>query len=83
MSTAHSSEVPNDWGKTGEVALEEQAAWYEAMFKACSKRSWVSGFAMWDWPWKQYDLKEAAKDKGYALYGKPAEQVIKKYYSRQ
>ncbi len=82
MSTAHSSEVPNDWGKTGEVALEEQAAWYEAMFKACSKRSWVSGFAMWDWPWKQYDLIEAAKDKGYALYGKPAEQVIKKYYSR-
>lgn len=80
MSTKGSSNRPNDWTIEGEIALDEQADWYEAMFKACLKRDWVLGFAMWDWRWKQYSLSSAKHDKGYEVYGKPAEKVIKKYY---
>ena len=80
MSTKGSSEVPNDWNLDGKVDLNEQADWYEAMFESSLKREWVSGFAMWDWASNQYSLSRAEKNKGYEVYGKPAEIVIKKYY---
>jgi hypothetical protein len=80
MSTEASSTVPNDWGFEGNVALQEQADWYEAMFEAALKRKWLSGFAMWDWASNQYSLNRAESNKGYEVYGKPAEKVIKKYY---
>lgn len=80
MSTKGSSAVPNDWGLDGEVDLKEQAEWYKAMFAASLKRKWVSGFVMWDWAWNQYSLSKAKDHKGYEVYGKPAEKVIKKYY---
>jgi len=80
MSTKGSSKVPNDWTVDGSVDLKEQADWYEAMFEASLKREWVSGFAMWDWAWNQYSLNRVENNKGYEVYGKPAEKVIKKYY---
>lgn len=80
MSTKGSSAVPNDWNLDGKVDLNEQADWYEAMFGSSLKREWVSGFAMWDWASNQYLLSRADKNKGYEVYGKPAEKVIKKFY---
>lgn len=80
MSTTGSSAVPNDWSMKGSLNLQEQADWYEAMFQAALKREWVSGFAMWDWAWKQPCLKSAEENSGYEIYGKPAEAVIKKHY---
>ena len=80
MSTKGSSAVPNDWNLDGKVDLNEQADWYKAMFESSLKREWVSGFAMWDWASNQYSLSRAEKNKGYEVYGKPAEIVIKKYY---
>jgi hypothetical protein len=50
------------------------------MFESSIKREWVSGFAMWDWAGSQYLLSRAKNDKGYDVYGKPAEKIIKKYY---
>lgn len=80
MSTKGSSSVPNDWRVEGKVDLEEQADWFKAMFEYSLKREWISGFAIWDWAWNQYSLNRAEKNKGYEVYGKPAEKVIKKYY---
>lgn len=80
MSTKGSSAVPNDWSIEGSVDLNEQAEWYKAMFEASLKREWVSGFAMWDWAWNQYSLNKAENHKGYDVYGKPAEKIIRKYY---
>lgn len=80
MSTEGSSKVPNDWTIRGEVNLEEQASWYTAMFEACRKRSWVEGFCLWDWAWKQYPASRAETHGGYDIYEKPAQSVVKKYY---
>lgn len=80
MSTQGSSKAPNDWRVHGDVDLKEQADWYTAMFEACKKRSWVGGFCLWDWAWKQYPAAKAASNGGYDIYEKPAQAVVKKYY---
>lgn len=80
MSTEGASRVPNDWRVKGSVNLQEQADWYTAMFEACRKRSWVKGFCLWDWAWKQYSSNSALTNRGYDIYGKPAQDVVKKYY---
>lgn len=83
MSTKGSSAVPNNWGLEGELALEEQANWYRALFSAIEKRDWVGGTCLWDWSCKQYALNAALSDKRYELYGKPAETVVKEAYLRR
>ncbi len=80
MSVEGASKVPNDWRVRGEVSLKEQADWYTAMFEACKKRSWVKGFCLWDWAFKQYPICKASSHCGYDIYGKPAQKVVKKYY---
>lgn len=81
MSTEKSSLTPNNWNVKGPVALEEQREWYQAMFTAGDKRDWLYGFAVWDWASKQYPLEDVANQTGYDIYGKPAERVVKDYYS--
>lgn len=80
MSTHGAGKVPNDWTVRGEIDLQEQADWYQTMFEACRKRSFVQGFCLWDWAWKQYPLCKADANWGYDIYGKPAQQIVKKYY---
>lgn len=80
MSTAGAGAAPNDWSVQGDVSLGEQADWYAAMFRAASARDWVKGFALWDWRANLYPLERAAYDRGYDIYGKPAEQVVAAYY---
>lgn len=82
MSTQHSKNRPNDWTIRGEVDLEGQAEWYRKVFGACNTRSWVNGFAIWDWSCKPYILTRAENDPGYNIYGKPAEKVVAAYYSQ-
>ena len=79
-STAGSSLIPNDWTLQGDEAPDEQAAWYSEMFKETSKCGFVQGFFLWDWSAKLYNLKESCKDKGYGIYGKPAEEVVRTFY---
>lgn len=80
MSTEGSKLVPNDWTIKGAVDLQGQADWYRAMFRAASKRSWVNGFALWDWSGNQYPENEAQTNGGYDIYGKPAQQIVSEFY---
>lgn len=80
MSTEGSKFVPNDWSMEGGLDLQGQADWYQAMFEVAAKRSWMEGFAIWDWAGIQYSLEEAQENKVYNIYGKPAEAVVAKYY---
>lgn len=82
MSVAGSPAVPNNWCIKGEADPDGQAEWYEEMFSSCGRREWVKGFCLWDWAWKQYPLKSALRQGGYDLYGKPAEKVVQKNYSK-
>ena len=83
MSVKGSVLVPNDWSVRGDPDPEGQADWFKAMFSACVKRDWVGGFAVWDWRDKLYPLSAADTDMGYGIYGKPAEEVVKEFYSRR
>lgn len=79
-SRTGSSQIPNAWTLEGEVNLEEQKRFYEDMFEQTSKRDWIKGFGLWDWKAILYPEKEAHLDKDYAVFGKPAEQVIRQFY---
>lgn len=81
MSVEGSNLVPNDWSVKGPADPQGQADWYAGMFRACEKRDWVGGFGLWAWNGRQYPLESAASQGGYDIYGKPAEQVVAKYYS--
>lgn len=80
MSTEGSAKVPNDWRIEGAINLQQQADWYSTTFETAGKRDFVQGFCFWSWAWKQYSLKAALKDGGYDIYGKPAEEVVRKFY---
>ncbi|UOQ85041.1 glycoside hydrolase family 113 [Gracilibacillus salinarum] len=79
-SRTGSANVPNDWSMDGEINFEEQRAFYQDMFAKTAKRDWVLGFGLWDWKALLYPESEADKDGDYAVYGKPAENVIKNFY---
>ena len=82
MSAMGSSKIPNDWSCVGDVNLEEQAAWYQVMFAATSGHEWMQGYGLWDWSWQQYDIEDVDKNRGYDIYGKPAETVVKNYFRK-
>lgn len=83
MSVAGSKYVPNDWTVQGVCDLEGQADWYRSMFRACAKRSWVRGFALWSWADTLYDESSAVEQKNYELFAKPAEKVVQAFYGSQ
>lgn len=83
MSTRSSNLVPNDWAVKGEYDGEGQADWYRTMFSACANREWVNGFALWDWGGRLYPASDVQNDKGYAIYAKPAESVVREFYERE
>jgi len=73
--------LPNDWSLQGAPSEAVQKRYYEAMFAACGKRSWVRGFMLWDWPSLLYTEEEAADNGDYCMFGKQAEETVKSYYS--
>lgn len=82
MSVTGSGSIPNNWSVTGDAAPEEQAEWYREMFSAVSRRPWLKGVCLWDWASRLYPLSEAGQRKDYNIYGKPAEAVVKEYFSK-
>lgn len=82
MSTKGSSYIPNNWELQGEKDLEEQKDWYETMFLTTGKRKWISGYALWSWDSKLYSETAAKNHRFYEFYKKPAEEVIRKWYSK-
>ena len=83
MSTFGSNLVPNNWAVRGEYDGSGQADWYRTLFSACEKRDWVNGFAIWDWRDRLYPETHAEDDKGYAIYAKPAEKIVREFYERE
>ena len=81
MSVTGSKHVPNDWTVRGAADLAGQAKWYQEMFRACSQREWVRGFALWSWTDRLYDAQDAAKQCDYELYAKPAEKIVQENYA--
>lgn len=83
MSRKGSGRVPNNWELQGELYLEEQCEWYQAMFETCKNRSWLRGFALWEWAPKLPSESEAWKDNSYEICNKPVQEVIKRFYENE
>ncbi len=79
MSVKGSEQKPNDWSVRGPLDLGIQADWYETMFSAIRRRPWVSGTALWSWTARLDESVPQSLD--YEIYGKPAEQIVAKYYA--
>lgn len=81
-SRSGSQYLPNDWTKEGASDPTAQADWFQAMFEATDKRSWVQGFGLWDWKTVLYPIVSANENDDYAVYGKKAETIIQAYYAK-
>ncbi|MBI4188769.1 MAG: hypothetical protein HY529_06150 [Chloroflexi bacterium] len=62
----------------GPVDLQEQADCYQVAFEYLWGRPWLKGI-FW-YQWFAFTSAPRSHDGGIAPYGKPAEEVIKKYY---
>lgn len=80
MSVKGSSARPNDWTVRGELALQEQADWYETMFSAVARHPWISGTTLWSWGPDLRRISPQGLD--YEIYQKPAERIVADHYSR-
>lgn len=71
-----SEHIPNDWTHGGALDIDVQTRWYKAFTDEVLRRDWVDGVGWWDWSARLYPIEKAMENDGYALYGKPAEQVL-------
>lgn len=61
---------------------QEQANYYQAMFDVFWNEPWFAGFCWWDWPARLYDKKDAAANRSFCIYGKEAEEIVRKWYAK-
>lgn len=80
MSVEGASKVPNDWSIKARIHPQEQAFWYENMFRAVQKRDWVQGTVIWSWSDRLYPKERALSMGGYDIFGKPAADLVERVY---
>ncbi|MCL6632879.1 MAG: 1,4-beta-xylanase [Alicyclobacillus herbarius] len=80
-SRSGSAQVPYDWTHPGAINVTEQDEFYRVMFAALEDEPWFYGYMLWDWPARLYPLTQAANDRGYCVYGKPAARRIFEHYA--
>lgn len=62
---------------------DEQAAFYESCLSVFGQEEWFAGIFWWDWATFIYDSpEEAAKENGFDIHLKKAEQVLREWYGR-
>jgi hypothetical protein len=61
---------------------QEQANYYQAMFEVFYKEPWFKGYAWWDWPARLYPKDHAPHHRGFCVYGKQAERVVREWYAK-
>lgn len=64
------------------VDQEEQRNYYEAMLEVFWNEPWFVGFTWWDWPARLYVESKAADDRGFCIYGKQAEKLLRDWYAK-
>lgn len=62
---------------------DEQANFYSSVMKVFWDEPWFSGFFWWDWSTRLYDIKDAKANKGFDIYGKKAEDILRKWYKEK
>ena len=73
-----SSIMPWSWMLSETVDLEEQADCYRAAIKTFSGKSWFAGMYWWNW---EVDPNAGGPaDRGFTPWGKPAAEVLRKFF---
>ncbi len=67
---------------TYEVNLESQKRCYRALFKAAFGKKWLAGMYWWKWP-SYLSYGGGAENDMFVPNNKPAETVVKKWYSKK
>ncbi len=70
---------PEDYSYDAPVDLKEQADLYKAFFEFWKNKNYFKGVHFWDWEIGQNSGGTA--DKGYTVQNKPAENILKYYFS--
>jgi hypothetical protein len=74
------NKVPGMWTSDGNVDLQEQADCYQAAFEVLWDSPWLKGIFWYTWFANPVVWPGGLADKNYTPSGKPAEEVVKKYY---
>lgn len=70
---------PWDWESPGNLDLDEQARCYQAALEVFQNEAWFQGWFWWEW---EVDPNAGgSNDRGFTAQGKPAERILKIYYS--
>jgi len=74
------AQYPWNYYASSEPDPQAQANCFEAFFRTWSQEPTVSGYVVWEWP-NSPSMKTGPEDIGYVPTGKPAMDVIERYYS--
>lgn len=77
---------PGVWKTKSPVDLQEQADLYQAVFEVFWGKPWLAGIYWWQWhvvPDFPAGTAGGPNDDGGSPYGKPAEQVLARYYQQR
>ena len=84
-ATAGATRKPWGWDNPGGYDGQEQANFLEAVLRTFWNEPWWMGMYWWKWD-EQNDRPQFRDDprgdKGFTLWGKPAAEVMKKWYAR-
>lgn len=76
---------PASWSGGERYAPQEQANYLEAIFQTFWNEDWCQGLYWWKWDEhndRPHFKDDPAGDKGFELYGKPAANVMKEWFSQ-
>jgi hypothetical protein len=84
-ATTGATQLPYFWNNNGGYDGQEQANYLEAVLRTFWNEPWWMGLYWWKWD-EQNDRPQFRTDprgdKGFTLYGKPAAEVMKRWYTR-
>jgi len=76
---------PSGWSGEGNYSPFEQANYLDAVLSLFWPEPWWNGLFWWKWD-EQNDRKacrsDPAGDKGFTVWGKPAAEVMRRWYTR-
>lgn len=81
-SVVGASKVPNDWLliEGGISSEEEQYDYFKELFEESSKRNFIKGFCLWDWPVKSPKTEIEKNLYDYSVKFKNSEKIIREYF---